>query len=420
MKDKLLILTFTFHPYSTISSFRMLRFARYLPEYGIEPYVITAKHSKTVSDSFPNTRYIKTLFSYRYESPLNPIRFQKKRVSFIKISNYLIRLVKDIITSPDKHLFWSIMIIPDAVRTIKKEKINTLLVTGDPFSLFIAGMLIKTLSGVKLILDYRDPWLSNRMNRIQTFLRRFMNARLQSICLKAADLVMSVYGFVLEELPVDKSRTFWLPNGYDPEFFKNIKPVTDKENEVFTFIYAGKIDVNTGYYNPVTLLKGYQLFREENPSYKTKIVMFGQVSRETQETLAEKNLLQNVELAGLVTPREVIEHAARSDALLQYIAPMKSSEQIASKLYEYLMLEKPIISVNKETGAIAELLSETRAGYACENDEIETIASLFKKVYELDKKKFRQQLDKEKISRFDARLQTGLLAKKIKELSREA
>lgn len=416
-KIKILVLTYSFFPYSTVSAFRMLRLVKYLPEYDIKPYVITARHNK-IFKRYPDTIYLPTPFSYKFDSPVNPLRYRKRTGFFGSSANYILRMLKDIFLSPDKHILWSLLILPAALITIKKNHIRTVLVTGDPFSLFISGYLLKKLTKIILILDYRDPWLSNPMNRIQTFIRRYYNYFAQKKCLKAADLVVAVNETILEEIKLITDKTLLLPNGFDPEYFDDEETANEKVDENFTFFYAGKFDIDNLSYNPESLLKGYNLFLQQNPTLKTRIVVCGEVSKHTLNKLAQEDLLINLHFEGHISHQEVLKLARKADALIQFYYPIKYHDTVPGKMYDYLILKKPILSVNSKEGILADLLKTTNAGYSCENDDFAGIASMLKKICELNLETFRQELRKDEIAKFDARKQTRVLADKIKEKTR--
>ena len=421
---KILIISFTFYPYSTVSAYRMIRFAKYLPLYGIEPHIITARHDP-ITKYYPDTQYVQSLFKYKYESPLNPLIFRTRK-SFIKRGlNYFFRILKDIFFSPDKHILWGLFVVPIALRTIKKQKVETVLVSGDPFSLFVTGYLLKSLSNIKLILDYRDLWLSNQMNRIQTFVRKKWNRYHQKMSLKRADLIITVNEEILEEIDTFKERFFngnvsydsiVIPNGFDPEYFNDQSEVMSNKDS-FTFYYAGKIDINSLSYNPRILLLGFQLFKEKYPSDKIKLVICGHVSRETMKFITDEGLLSDIDLPGHLPYDKVLEKAKEADALIHFNYPLKFSRIIPFKIYEYLKIKKPIISINSTEGILADLLEETRSGFSCNNEKPEETAFLMELVYKTDLVQFRSGINDEMLTQFDVSLQTKILADKIKELT---
>ena len=58
--------------------------------------------------------------------------------------------------------FYSAWIIPalfTGIKIIKKDHINTIIVTGPPFSPFLTAYLLCIFFKIDLIIDYQDPWV---------------------------------------------------------------------------------------------------------------------------------------------------------------------------------------------------------------------------------------------------------------------
>ncbi len=419
MNRKLLIISFSFYPYSTVSAFRMTRFVKYLPEHGVEPYVITADQGGVdLHKNIPtHTYYKKSLFSYRFDSPVNPAKFKKESNIPLYLANYSVRLIKDILFSPDKHVLWSISIVPKAVEIIKKNRIREVLVTGDPFSLFITGLLLKKLTGVNLILDYRDPWISNTSNLAQTFYRRRYIKSLQKICLKRSDFIFTVNQEIYDELEIDESKKMVLPNGFDPALFEAVKHEKEQSGysgRPFTFLYAGKSDITSIRYNPVMMFKCFQRFRSSGQQQNNSILkVCGQVTKETINRIRAEKLDENVEFIGMVTNQQVIDIGMQADAFLHFVYPMKREVSLPMKVYEYVMMKRPIISINSSQGLVAELLNRTNAGFACNNDDPDQIVAAMQKAFELDLHQFADKVDDSPLQSHNVKALTGQLATAI-------
>jgi hypothetical protein len=86
-------------------------------------------------------------------------------------------------------------------------------------------------------------------------------------------------------------------------------------------------------------------------------------------------------------------------------------------VFEYIGAQRPIIALAPE-GAIAELMRETRSGYAAPNQDIPAIKAAYVECYEnflYDKKNFQQ--DREAVKRYDRREITRQLATLLDTLS---
>lgn len=423
---KILIIAFSFYPHKSVAALRMTRFAKYLPEYNIIPYIITAKQKdKSILTTInsernfkipsSNIKYIKSPFRIYFDSPVSAVKFNKRLNPFSYYFNYLLRLLKDVLLSPDKHILWSLKIIPYAYKLIKKQGINTVIITADPFSLFITGIIIKKFTKCKLILDYRDPWLSNVMSQAQTFYRKFYVKLLQQISLNTADFVIAVNQEIYDELDISSNKKTIIPNGYDPELFTDSEVVSKSSD--FIFLYTGKLDIHSHRYNPIMMLKCFQNFRVIKPEYNnSKLIICGYITPATMNSIANKGLDTNVQLLGELSNQEAVNQGKKADALIHMVYPIKREVSMPMKIYEYIMLQKPVISINSTKGLVADVLHKTGAGFSCDNDDQKAIIKTMEKIFALDKLLYRSTLKKDPIKEYNVQILTVKLVKVINKI----
>lgn len=419
---KILILTFNYVPYNVTGTFRIMRFIKYLPKFGIKPYVVTAEQG----DHHINENLIlnipKEAEIYRFKSRIPDTQQYNSKVSFLydKHGNVLkhnfikiVKYLKDLILSPDIYIVWCILILPKIVKLIYKEKIKILLVTGGPFSLFLLATVLTKMMKIKLIFDYRDPWQTNPSQLQQTVIRRKLNCIFEKYCLKNADLVIGTTTQIIHEVEeIYQGNTLVIPNGIDKDDYKNVN-FSEVEKEKFLIGYTGKFDVTNNTYNPIFFLEIFKKFLDNHKGEKIKLVIIGDINKKTKQYIEQKGLSDSVIFKGLLGFENVIKEEAKCNILLHFYYPAKLKNTISIKLLEYLQLHKPILSLNTRNSAIENLINKVSAGFVVENDDETAILDKLNDLYKSNLSKYLNDRNDEYLKKYDVEFLTETLAKEI-------
>ena len=81
-----------------------------------------------------------------------------KRVSF---NTKVKEIISKILNYPDFACPWLIPAVYKGLKVIQKHKIDFIFSTGQPWTSLIIGYALKLITGKKLIVDFRDPWVGN-------------------------------------------------------------------------------------------------------------------------------------------------------------------------------------------------------------------------------------------------------------------
>lgn len=422
---KILILTYNYVPYNVTSTFRIMRFVKYFPRYGIKPLVVTAEQgnhhiNKNLEKNIPHEAEI-----FRFKSQIPDVQEYNPKVSFLydEYNNkfkifilQLIKYVKDIFFSPDIYIIWCIRILPKLIRLIHKERIKMLMVTGGPFSLFLLGTIIKKITKVKLILDYRDPWQTNPNQLQQTLIRKKLNRLYEVFCLKNADIVIGTTIQIINEIEqYYKGKTLVIPNGIDKDDFREID-LSELKKDLFLIGYSGKFDVTSNSYNPTFFLEVFKKFISIHKEKKIKLIVIGYANKKTITYIELNNLSNFVIFKGPLPFHEVIKEEAKCNILLHFLYPTKAKDRVSIKLLEYLQLQKPILSVNTKGSAIEEIINNVKAGFVVENDDEVDILEKMNKLYNIDLKKYSRERNNNYLKNYEIEYLTEILAKEIKAI----
>jgi glycosyltransferase involved in cell wall biosynthesis len=373
-----------------------------MPKFGIEPIVITADQGSHHINEKLNQDIPKEAKIYRLKSffPDAQETYSKKtylysgnKSSLLKKS---VRLIKDLFFSPDVQITWVWRHLSKISRIIKREKVNTVLITGAPFSLFVAGYYLKKRNKINLILDYRDCWQEDLGQKAQSQIRQYLNKVWENKVLNNTDAVIATTQKILDitcknhQIPTCKV----IPTGFDPQDFASQTDTETTNNDVFTFFYSGNFKPNTDVYDPQILLK--TLAQISRP---IKLIVCAHVLDEIKAEYTKKYPF--IDFRGFIPRTDLFKLAQKADAFIHFYYPNKLKDTISFKLFEYSQYKKPIISINTQQSEVANFLISSNIGFSCENDNETEILNCFERVMNLEPKTFVNNIKINEIEKYN-------------------
>ena len=171
---KVLIITYYWPPSGGSGVQRWMYFAKYLPNFGVEPFVLTVNpvfaSYKFIDESFlkktESIRVFKTASSEPfniYSKLIGKSKMEAIPQGFAGESNPGIlqkfsRFVRGNFFIPDARKGWVKFAFNEAEKIIVREKIDLIITTGPPHSSHLIGLRLKKKFDIKWIADLRDPW----------------------------------------------------------------------------------------------------------------------------------------------------------------------------------------------------------------------------------------------------------------------
>jgi glycosyltransferase involved in cell wall biosynthesis len=401
---KVLIITYHFPPDAAVGSIRPAKFAKYLPEFGWRPVVLTVKdkyygqkdeskldelREKAViirTSMLPNLRDI----YLRLKMKLARTQGSKKKLLDDILSYEAIlpsknsergtkATIKRIVFSlfvwlPDDKLGWVPAAVLKGLRLIRKEKIDMILTTSPPPSVHLSGLFLKIITGVKWAADFRDPWMIDfkKPHFVRTKLSDEIETWMERKTVKKADLIISTNGRSTDRFRacypnVNGDKFVTIPNGFDEEDFCGLRD-TDKY-PIFTITYIG-----TFYHGrtPKLLLKALsELVSERKIGDKDFSIQFiGDTMYANGESVGKMiedfNLSASVKVRGWIPYSEALKEMAKSHLLL--LLASNQPLQIPGKVFEYIGLGSNILGI-VDDGATSDFLGNyKKAVIVREND----------------------------------------------------
>jgi len=272
---KILLITYHFPPSPAVGGLRIEKFAKYLPEYNWNPYVLTAKDNLHKNMDLERLDELRNLKIYKARPlPTSDVMFLKIKEAYKKITNKgssdtkektkqenhggkefppkekigtkLKRYIFSIMTLPDSERSWIFPAFFRAVLEIKRERIQCILTSGPPYSVHLVGLLVKRVTGVRWVADFRDPWMTGGAKRLYYTcdLSLKMDRWLERNVIQKADIVVTTTDRLCEKLKAEYNnknpeKYLCITNGFDAEYFSRFKHLGKYEK--FTLTYAGSL-----------------------------------------------------------------------------------------------------------------------------------------------------------------------------------
>lgn len=373
--NKVLIITYYWPPGSGAGVQRWLKFSKYLPYSGWEPFILTVDPSFATYSATDKSLEVEISHETKvYKTKATDyFRFYKKDKTKIPSAGFanndkdgirerVLRFIRGNFFIPDPRKGWNRFAFRKACEIIEKEKIKHIITTSPPHSTQLIGLeLKKRYPDLKWIADLRDPWTD--VYYYDQFypspLARLIDAGFEKQILKSADRIITV-GKSLKDLFSLKVRGIAdkivvITNGYDEDDFSGIT-LTSPDN--FTISYIGTL---SDAYPIEGFLDAIEIIRGKGKEINLRFV--GTISQKQKELILSKDLNSSVEFIKYVDHAKAIEYMSCTSALLLIIPDHRSNKSIITgKLFEYIATGKPIICIGPVEGDAAEIIKSSGSG----------------------------------------------------------
>ncbi|MCR4314921.1 MAG: glycosyltransferase [Planctomycetes bacterium] len=370
MPGTLLFFAHDFPPLQTGGTLRSLKFVKYLPGSGWAPVVVTVdddpihrKDHKLLGELGPETEIVR----------VGARRFDRVIMQAAKLGlrNIATRLSKRW-AFPDRARGWIKPAIRKGVEIARKRKVDILFATGSPWSSFLIVHEISQITGIPYVIDFRDPWTRNSVNKYD---RGKLLEKAKSLEAKMIDGAFRVttWGEVdypkFLELGSDASadRIRPISNGYDESDFQSVPLKTFSKP---TIVFSGSMYAFT--LPTYVLMAVRKLVDSHEGDLPFQMIFVGNAQPVVAETVSELSLEKHVSIIPPVSHEDAISYLLSADALLVIIQEAENSTT-AGKMYEYLRSGKPILGTVRE-GIAADLIRESGSGIVCAPADVEAIS----------------------------------------------
>jgi len=439
---RVLMVAYYFPPDSSSGSMRPFYWANYLSRSGWDVSVLTVKKKKFLPEQpvdielakgiQPGVHVVRTnilrprnnllslkdlLFKLKINPLSDSIKPQDRTPSINSQDHSLFREIKDILTeilaSPDQHIGWLPFAVVRGLRIIKKNRIDLVYATGSPWTCLLIGTILKWLTGCPLILDFRDPWVSNPGFLVRPVLLRKLETFMEQHVVHIADAIIANteelktdflhrYKFLSSDLitcitngfdAYQDSRVPDNPYGLLPQRSRKIPPypplpkggwenfhIKDLPQKLI-FTHAGSLYFSR---NPKNILLALKKLLDSGKILEREIqfIFLGGIEvndPDISDLLAAPELKTCVEILPRVPHTKVSTYLRESDIL--FLIQLDFPLQVPRKLFDYIAARKPILAITDIEGASAHLMQKYNLGVVV-NNQVDDIASAIYSFYQ--------------------------------------
>ena len=379
-KNRLLLIAYYWPPSGGSGVQRWINLSNHLIDLGWEIFVITAKNPNYDQVDHSLLKKINTKISVFKVPIFEPAKFfksdiknRKKGSSFLKKTLTWIRAN---LFFPDSRMFWINKTSEFAIEIIRKNKIDSVITTGPPFSSHLIGLKIKSSIDVKWISDFRDPWVNFFQFNLMpiNFYLRYKHRKYENECLKLSDCILTTTPSLTEHYKKTNVNTYTITNGFN-SFSKN------NLNKKFILIYSG---IMKSIQNPKNLWKVLNEICSVNQDFKNDFLlkMIGDIDYEIISNEDLNKMKDNVRFEDYMEKTKLDIELSKACAFILSSINMEGSKFIIpGKLYYYFSFRRPIISFCSTHDDTADIINKTQSGKVFDYVEKEKLKKYILELY---------------------------------------
>lgn len=406
-----LIIAYYFPPMGLSGVQRTLKFAKYLPEYGWKPVVLTCSPRNYYAYDEDLLQDLNPEESMVYRTPTKQTK-QKTQKFYSSAVQKAGRFLLQTIYQPDSKVRWKNQALELGRKILKENKIDVIFATAPPWTDFLIAKQLSKEFDIPYIVDYRDVWTDNEFQYFPTPFHKVYAVNLERDILTCASRIIVTSRHTKELLIkrydfIGHNDISIIPHGFDAEDFEgleNVKPDPVK----FTITHSGLFQDNR---TPKYFLQAVQLFLKNNPSagdrFEAKFI--GLMRKNHLKLIKDLGLEGNVRLMGYLTHRKAVEELLKSDVLWLM---QKDTVRTPGKLYEYIGAEKPLL-VSLPDGVMKHTALGTKACIATYPDDITGITAAIERLFILWQQKILPAADKDYAAGYERYRLTAMLAREL-------
>ncbi len=304
--------------------------------------------------------------------------FGKAIIHRKKISTFIYKSSVGCLKFPFYFNFWREFISG----LFQTEKFDVIHIHDLPLS--IIGVEIKKKLKTRLVIDLHENWpaLIKTAAHTQTFLGKILSSNRQWInyekkVLPEADIVITIIEEARERvinLGVDPGKVSMVSNTIN---FENLSiKARTRNDDSFVIFYGGAINRHRGLQ---VVLNSLKILTGKNINVQLWIVGDGSFRKSLEEQSETLGISSNVRFHGQKPFNELLNILADADvSIIPHVRTDNNDASSPNKLYQYMYLDKPIIS--SDCISLKRIINETKTGFIYRHDSAEDLASLIEKL----------------------------------------
>lgn len=394
-RRRLLLLAFYFPPLGGGGVQRAEKFAKYLPDFGFDPIVVTGpgqqrtRHAPLDTTLTSDARVVRVV--HELPSDLGSRRLERllaRRSAFERA--------------------WMTSCRDTALRAAADGPIDVVLASMSPFETSEAAAAVAAQLGVPWVADLRDPWALDEMIVYPTRWHRTIDVRRMRRSLASADLIImntpEAARAVCDSFPELAERTIAITNGFDAEDFAGDGPgrgdhgfrivhtgalhvalgkATSQRRSLRRWLGGERVPIDIGTRSHLYLLRALERWRAEAPEEvdRAELVLAGDASAADRDVVARSSVADRVRFLGYVSHAESVALLRSADLLflpLHGLPPGERARIVPGKTYEYLAARRPILAAVPE-GDARDYVLASGLGDVCDPHDVDGMRSVLRR-----------------------------------------
>lgn len=375
---QVLFLTYLFPPAAGAGVHRPVSFVRHLPSFGWQPQVLTTWRPSAIAFDPALARRIPPEVQVTRLLNIEP---RLKAMAASRVAGKRLRHLLAKLLVPDRHVLWLATALPQLMAVAARTQARIIMASAPPFTTFVLGYLLAQLTGLPLLLDFRDVWsglyASGYDPAQASLIRKRVILGLEGLLVQRAGAVTTasfLHGKDLARLHGDPGdKYYWIPNGFDEDDFTAAPPRPPlAAGDKITLLYTGTVFEMT----TLSHLWAAMALLSEQERSRFRVKLLGQAA--SGEVLDPKLPGLEVRVEGYQPHATVVREMAQAPVLLLTLEPMPNSQQvIPSKLYEYLASRGHILAL-VPPGEASMIVEQNRAGTVVAPQDHQAIAQVLR------------------------------------------
>lgn len=390
---RVLIVAYYFPPSGGPGVQRVLKFVKYLPEFGWEPAVLTVRdgdfpaRDPSLMGEIPagvpvhRTPILEPYTIYRRLTGRKPgeavdVNTNYRPGTRVSLRERLAQGVRGALFIPDARVGWLLHGVSGGVEAGRKWGADLIFSSSPPYTCALLGRAVAHRLRKPWVFELRDPWTGFLSAPVRHGISKALDRRLERNCVRqAARVVLAWRGIgrdLREKYPdLDESRFRLVENGFDPDDLAGVEP---EPFDRFTVVYTGSM---YGVRNPDTFLQAVARLLDSGrlKPEEFRVLFVGRFGDEVKAMFRRPELLGVAEDLGHRPHAESVRFTLGADLLLLVVDDVKGSEGIVpGKVFEYLGARRPVLALAPE-GDVADLVRRTGAGVVLDRNDVDGIAA---------------------------------------------
>jgi glycosyltransferase involved in cell wall biosynthesis len=389
---RVLLASYHFPPDAAVGGLRAAKFARMLPDFGWQPYVLTVRDN--FRDQGLDESRLEGLESVPVARTGELPRLAEALVALAKLGRRSVAgnaapvadatgdarresvkatltrwIVSLLLLLPDEKKNWALRAAAAAVRLVRRHRIDWVVTSGPPFSVHVIGLTAKMFTRARWVADFRDPWidmLPDRFPHTRSLLSDRIERWMEAAVMNYADRIVTTTERMRDAIAaryprLSAAKLIWIPNSIDTDRLQLMERT--EKYEPLTIAYTGVIYFDR---TPEPLFRAVSRLIQSGKASPAdvRIKLVGQCRYidgvETRVVASRYGLEDVVDVIDRVPYSEAVRIMRRSHLLLM-LAPECHRLVLPAKIFDYLGSGSAILAIAEE-GATADFVAETRCG----------------------------------------------------------